>query len=397
MKKLILSTLFLFVSCSQNPIRNIASEPFPLKAETKSKPWSGYWWSMLRGELVMGWNDGDGRRIFTENEIRTFDQCLSSYTKSCTDFFSKFTKNKGKDFSPLMKFDYFVRMENEKLYGKGKAPIGEYTHAAKWELENHFIGDNENHRYWDFRGFSGKCIGWALANFDFSEPTIEKEIGGIVFKPADIKGYLASIYNGAQFFIPEDQVMGNEYRDFEGQNTKEAREDVYPHDLLKALAQTIAKGKMLEADLDPEEGVWNYPIYKYEVSFLSTPDKHKVKGSVKLFYANDEVGIDEVFSTNSKRPDIKNRKLDFELIVPDKFDGDIEKVTSSRWTGEGIHRHPDAVILGIEDGWRQSIYEYKNTQMKEEVNFPLIKRTKVGNKWVPIIDELLKEYYKDLK
>lgn len=397
MKKLNIFFLLFFIACSNNPIRKIASEDFPLKAETKHKPWSGYWWSMLRGELVMGWDDKDHRRVFSEQEVKKFDSCLTSYTKPCVDFFEKFSKLKGKELSPMMKFDYFVRLQNEKIYGKGKAPISEYTHAAKWEFENHFIGDNESHRYWEFRGFAGKCIGWALANFDYDEPTVEKEIGGVVFKPADIKGYLSSIYNGAQFFIPEDKVLGQEYRDFEGQNTKEAREDVYPHELLKALAQTVAKGTMLEADLDPEEGVWNYPIYKYEVNVQSTKEEGKASGSVTLYYANDEVEIDEVFSTNSKRPDLKKRKLNFELVIPKNFDGDLLKIEESAWVGESKKMHPDAVIMEIEKGWRNTIYEYKNTQMKEEVNFPLIKRTKVGNKWVPIVDELLKEYFQDLK
>jgi hypothetical protein len=32
--------------------------------------------------------------------------------------------------------------------------------------------------------------------------------------------------------------------------------------------------------------------------------------------------------------------------------------------------------------------------MNQEVNFPLIKRFKIGRGWTPIVDQLLADYYK---
>lgn len=359
--------------------------------EAKRTPWGGYWWSMLRGELVMGWDDGKGRRSWPEADVKKFDACLDSYSADCKKLFSVIAKDKGVHLSPMMKFDYFVRLQIEKKYGPDNSYKSEYTHAAKWEFDNHYIGDNETHRYWSSRGFSGKCIGWALSTFDYDEPTTEKELGGVVFKPSDIKGYLAAIYNGGQFFVPEDQVIGKEFRADE----KDAAvyEDVYPKDFILSLQKTVKQGRMLEADLDPSEGVWNYPIYKYDLMWAPLK-KGMIQGSIKVYYPSDEVDLNQVFSLTKPREDMRDRTLDFEMKVPADFNGDFSKVENGTWVGEAVEKHPDAVILGLENNWRTTIYEYKNTQMKQEVNYPLIKRVKVGSKWEPIVDSLLRDYYK---
>jgi hypothetical protein len=367
--------------------------PLPLTAQATRIPWSGYYWSMLNGELVRGWNDQNGRSEWSEKEVRDFDACLESYTDSCKQLLSTMTGERGVKLSPLMKFDWYVRLILERQYGPGGAPASSFTHAARWELDHHYIGENANHPYWESRYYAGKCIGWALSTLYYDEPTREGEIGGVLFKPADIKGFLASIYNGAQFFVPENMVVGNEYHDAAGQSTPENYEDVKPVDFVRALAATIAQGKILEGDLDPGDSVWNHPIHKYALS-VKDARPGVVSVDATLHYANDVVGIDEVFSTNPARPDLLSQELTFELDVPEGWGGDLLKATGGRWTGVSVDQHPDVLIMGLEEKWREEIYEYRGTKMNNDVNFPLLKRAPgPGGTWVPLVDDLLARYY----
>jgi len=361
-------------------------------ARAKHIPWSGSWWPMASGELVLGWDDGAGRRAWSRADVKAFDQCISSYTAACTKLLSKMAGKDGKALSPMMKFDFAFRQLNERIYGPGEAPSSAYSHAAKWDLENHTIGDNSRHRHWEAREFAGKCIGWALSTFDYPEPTKSKTIEGVVFRPADIKGILAALYNGAQFFVPEDAVVGNAF--YESTGTAADYKDVLPLAFLRALSLTIDRGLLLEADLEPGSEVWNYPIFKYDLKWKQTRPG-VVGGEVTIFYADDDVHFDAVFSTNSRRPDIQSRKLPFELKVPAKWDGDLRSAKEGRWIGTAIDEHPDALILWLEKDWRRAIYQYRESQMKLEVNFQLLKRINVqGRGWVPVVDMILDQYYR---
>jgi|GEM_PF-1998945 len=363
-----------------------------LAAQAKRTPWSGYWWSMQNGELVLGWSSATGRKAWTPAEVKAFDACLESTTTACKTLMDGHTADAGKRLSPLMKFDLWVRRWLESKNGVGGSASTMYTHAARWELDHHYIGDNDDHPHAGSAGYAGKCIGWALANNDWDEPTVNKALLGVGFEPADIKGILASIYNGGQFFVPDDLWVGNAYHDNEGSDSAEYYDDVHPHDFVRALVATIGKGNLLEGDLDPGDGVWNYPIYKYELR-PGVPKNGKVAVGATIWYANDEVGIDEVFSTNAARPDLLSRVLTFELDLPASANGDLTKATGGRWTGASVDTHPDALILGLEPTWRVDIHDYKSTQMNQEVNFPLIKRLKIGATWTPIVDQLLADYY----
>lgn len=350
------------------------------QAESKRIPWSGYWWSMAKGELALGWDDGAGRKLWRPDEVLEWDRCLGSRELSCRKRMDAILAGQAHGLSPLMKFDLWA-------YKK----FGIAAHAARRELEIHYIGDNRAHRYWDSRGYAGKCIGWALAAREFDEPVAAQVIDGILFKPADIKGILATIYNGAQFFVPNEEVFGTEFHD-RSDHSRAAYEDVSPQDFVRALRMSIGKGEMLEGDLDPGDGVWNYPIHRYELDWkLASPTLARV--SATIHYADDEVGIDEVFSNAKPRKDLLSRRLDFELTLPASSMSDIGQATGGRWIGTSVERHPDVLILGLEDGWRKTIYDYADTEMKTEVNFSLIRRVRIRSKWIPAVDELLRSYY----
>ncbi len=386
----LISIVLSLQSCAHIQNRTPASGSGSDSAQTKRIPWSGSFWPMIDAELALGWDDEQGRRSWTKKEVLDFDACLFEETATCETKIKKQAGTQGEKLPPLLKYDLWMK-KNAPKYFPGGVPYTAYSHAAKRELEIHYI-DNEKHRYWESRHYAGKCIGWALANFDFDEPTQEKVIDGILFKPADIKGILTAIYNGAQFFIPDEEVIGTEYHD-QSDDSQKAYDDVLPHDFVRSLALTIKKNKMLEADLDPADAVWNYPIYKYDLSWkLKSPTVASVEATI--YYADDQVGPDEVFSTKPRRDDILSRNYTFELTVPRGWNGDLLEAQSGQWTGESVDNHPDVVIMGIEDGWRTTVYEYQNSKMNMEMNMQLIKRVKnEKNKWIPAVDLLLKRYY----
>lgn len=365
-----------------------------LSASADQMPWGGYFWSMREGALVTGWHSGE-RTTFTSEQIRAFDACIASYESDCVNLIHEMAGENGARLSPMMKFDLYVRRRLARLRGEGGAPYTAFSHAAKWELENHYIGDNTEHPHYRSAGYAGKCIGWALATADWNEPTKAVELEGVTFQPADIKGYLASIYNGAQFFVPNDNFIGLTYRDVEGENTPEAYNDVHPHDFVTSLLDTIGEGSILEADLDPGDGVWNYPIYKFDLEW-ERKTQTRVSMSVTIYYVNDEVGMDEVFSTEEYRRDVLTRTLTFDVSVARNWNGNLRALRAGRntkWTGSSLGTHPDSLITGLEEGWRTSIYDYRNSQMNKEVNFQLIKREGSGRNMRVVIDELLANYY----
>lgn len=354
--------------------------------------WGGHWWTMRIGELALGWDDQSTRKASTVAEATQFDTCISATTAACKKLMQGHLKNNGVSLSPMMKFDLWVKKQVDGAYAEGSA-VSMYSRATNNELKIHYISGPE-HRHYEASGFAGKCTGWSLSNMDFAEPTVTKTIDGITFTSADIKGILAAIYNGAQFFVPDDMVLGNPFRTYAPDNTPEIHADPLPHDLINAFEKHIKVGKkIIVADMDPSEGVWNHPVYAYSVK-LDAPKAGKVQGTMTIKYAKDEVNIDEVFTTNKARPDLTERTITFELTVPTKWDKKVTSVKASKWTGESINQHPDSLIFGLEKGWRTSIYEYKNTDMKLEINYQLIKKVNLGGGYKIMVDELLNKYYK---
>jgi hypothetical protein len=381
MKILLVTSLFTISAFAQSSFSGQAAK----------LSWGGHWWTMRMGELALGWDDNNGRRLYTVGEANKFDSCLTSTSSECKKLMEDHIKSKGIALSPLMKFDLWVKKQVDAVYAEGSA-VSMYARSTHNELKIHYI-ENSSHRHYGASGFAGKCTGWSLSNIDYNEPTMTKTIDGITFTPADIKGILAAIYNGAQFFVPNEMVLGNAYRSYAPDNSRAFHEDPLPHDLIKAFEKHIkVDKKIVVADMEPGEGVWNHPIHAYEVK-LESPKGTKVKGTITISYAKDEVNIDEVFANNRSRPDLTNRKLSFELSVPNGWNNKMDSVISSKWTGSSVNEHPDSLIFGLEKGWREAIYKYKNTDMKLEVNYQLIKKSNIGNGFKIMVDELLRKYY----
>ncbi len=216
---------------------------------------------------------------------------------------------------------------------------------------------------------------------------------GIIFEPADLKGILATVYHGAQFFISDKNAVGNAYHDV-GSNLSEYYEDVLPHDFLNALYKTVGQGKILEADLEPGDGVWNYPIYKFDLNWKQTGPT-EASGNMRIFYANDEVEYDAVFSTQKPRQDLKYRDYELALKMPASWDGkNINGAIGGKWLGNSINTHPDALILSIDKGWRDNVIDYlEDDVFAANVNIELFKEIAITNNSIgSVVDFLLSAY-----
>ncbi|HRE89718.1 MAG TPA: hypothetical protein PK095_11340 [Myxococcota bacterium] len=375
------------------PMRTVARQAtsrHPLRAQSVRTPWAGYWWPMSEGELALGWEDGRGRRRLTPDEARHYDQMLVSPTAHGRAVVQALQARQGRELSPLLKFDLWSRALLERLNPTDEVPWPLVSRSARWDLTHHYVS-GPGHKHHRAASYAGKCFGWAMSTFDWDEPVHERLIDGVAFTPADIKGLLASLYNGAQFFVPDASFVGNTFRDEPGRDSQAFYDDVRPDDFVRGLFATVGRGLMLEADLDPGPDVWNHPIHRYELT--AGPIVHgRVTVRCVIGFADDDVPIDGVFSRVPGRPDLKERVLDFELTLPSESTN-LEDAVSGRWLGESVHTHPDTLVLGLEPDWRQEILNYRDTAMRGEFNFSLVKRVRVGREWTSLIDVLLARYY----
>jgi hypothetical protein len=384
MKLLIMTALIPLTSFAQ------------LSGKTTKPSWGGYWWSMSRAETALGWDDGAGRKTLKPSDVAAFTKCLTKWTKTC----DKYSANQARMLSPLMKFDLYIYKRLVKAHGS--APEDLITKTAENELKIHYI-DSPNHPRADSAGYAGKCNGWSYSTFDNAEPAKEKVLEGILFKPADIKAILATLYTAADLFVSDKDAIGMAVRaDMSGKDYTEARNDVLPHTLIKALQQNIGKKKKpLLADMDPEEGVWNHPVFAYDVK-ITKKTTTTIEGQVTLTYADDQtdanrdgrIDIDGVFTPMKPRPDHIKRTLTFSAKIPAGWKDDFSKIKSSAWTGNSVNEHPDSLVLGFQDDWRESIEDYIDDEdMATEVNFELHKLTDLGNGETSAVDLLLEAYY----
>ncbi len=359
-------------------------------ATAKRIPWGGYWWPMQYGETALGWESNTGRVVWTEKEAIKFNKCLWSKTDACKKFINSSSSDHGRKLSPLMKYDLFVKRVIEKDPELAESGVDMQTFATQKELDIHYIGNNTNHPLYENAGFAGKCIGWSLSTFDYDEPTKEKIIMDIVFEPADIKAILATFYSGSIFFISEKDFLGNQFLDIPGENSDKYYNDVLPHDFIKGLYKTIKKGKMLEGDLDPGHGVWNYPIYKYDLSWKNQKENW-ISVQATIWFADDEVEVDDVFSTKNDRTDIKSRNYSFDLKMPANWNGkDLSLAVDGKWSGESVDNHPDTLLLKLESDWRENII----TIGTDDPSFNGWLATVNESSGELFFDELIYQYYK---
>lgn len=196
------------------------------RAFVKPRPWSGYWWSRQRGELVKGW--------------------------------------KGNE-SPLAKYD---RAANS-LTGRNPG-------AQAWEA------DPRNGHY-DPHGpaWAGHCNGWSAAAILAPEPREPRMVGGVTFSVADQKALLSE-----QYMDCYNEFYGVR-RDNNFPISMDIRPDLFHRLLVKNIK---GKSRSMVADITFSSAVWNYPIVGYESEWESSwwmPNRVKVTTTVH--FADDNV------------------------------------------------------------------------------------------------------------
>ncbi|MDP8923293.1 MAG: hypothetical protein M3O34_10520 [Chloroflexota bacterium] len=169
----------------------VAEPPLRSSGDAERYPWSGWWWP---ANDIVG-----GPRLFDAN-------------------------------GPLAKYDLFVQS-----LGRGDPD------TAGWERSEIRFSRLQ---------WAGHCNGWAAAALLEPEPQEPREINGIHFSVADLKGLLTSYHfaNAAAWAVGGDDA------------------DVSPAEFHKVLTSWLGgnrKGAVFTFRLGEEE-VWSYPAFKYE-------------------------------------------------------------------------------------------------------------------------------------
>lgn len=191
-------------------------------------PWSGFWWPLKSGSLIRGYAGHP---------------------------------------SPLEKYD---------AYASGYYPA---TMSA-YGLENEYDPDAY--------AWEGYCDEWSAAAVLYPEPDSAGDLNGILFNVGDKKGLLTLSLKSrvsATFY-------GTRYSGLEGQDI----DDIYPGGL-NGFHETLInyiklQGKPIIMDLDPAEQIWNYPAYRYEMTWYDTSGQRHVTCTV--WFADDNVSPDDV-------------------------------------------------------------------------------------------------------
>ena len=229
-------------------------------------PWSGYWWPLSKGELIYGYNS---------------------------------------NLPPLQKYDYLA--------------YGYYPGPATNESYNKKLNYDSGAGSW-----FGLCNGWAAAAIMTQEPTAPNTVQGITFNVGDQKGLLSEAWYNTS---GDGWFEGSRY---DG-NSGDDLQDLYPDDLWTLLRIYIRDQKVpFVLDLSADEQVWNYPVYKYSISW-SPLSGGWYDCTMYLECADDGVQPDFVGTQ------IITRNYTFRVQMQN---GNFISGTGY-WTGSSIQDHPD--------------------------------------------------------
>lgn len=152
--------------------------------------------------------------------------------------------------APLQKYDYVT---SGTYYG----PATSYGNSRYYD---------PNAPYW-----WGLCFAWAAASIMEEEPVHKGVYNGTVFRVGDKKALLTVLYDGTRY------------------NAYHVRDPVEFQHVL----ETFIKGRNqpVVMDLGSEEEIWNFPVYRYEISYYTDPwDKRHY--STTIHFASDSVAPD---------------------------------------------------------------------------------------------------------
>jgi len=233
-------------------------------AEVSVQPWNGFWWPHMDGGMATG-----SARMSSFPEPRYWDDWLR--------FFAPFDK-------------YPMAFQEE--------PRGDLW---QWEYEHHYHPDGPS--WW------GHCNGWAAASVSEAEPVVPGELNGIYFRVGDKKAFLTEMHQADGFLILFDE--------------EDDGADIFHQTLVQYIKDL---DKPLLAEVDSGEEVWNFPCFKYEMTWTDEGNVRHV--SATLYFGIDNVSPDHVGNASS------NASYTYDLTMSG------EEIVSGIWTGGSVETHP---------------------------------------------------------
>ncbi len=214
----------------------------------------------------------------------------------------------------------FVDYLNPNLYDVNEA-LDRYdrydtgAQARSWEYQNHGPLGAES--------WFGHCHAWSGAACWEAQPTASRTLNGIQFRVRDRKGLLTEMYddcaNGYNYeiFVPQPDP---------GLFWRWLRREIGGVNPMHGHAMAVI-GELYYGD-----EIWNYPIYKYSVTYSGYP----ISGTMTIYAASD---ADPAYTDSTSLYYI-TYTYQFSGVY---LDGSNEPISSGAWLGSGPASRPDCL------------------------------------------------------
>ncbi len=153
-------------------------------------------------------------------------------------------------------------------FDKYNLALGEPPREDLWTWELQWHGTPEDPEDPDWADWYGHCNGWAAASVMEIEPNVPGEYNGIYFRVGDKKALLTEAHQGdAARVFPENPLV-------------EPISPVLFHTTLVEFIKNLAKPIIIETSPGPQ--VWNFPCYRYEMTWTDVGSTRQVTTVVYL-------------------------------------------------------------------------------------------------------------------
>lgn len=169
----------------------------------------------------------------------------------------------------------------------------------------------------------GHCHAWAAAACWEAQPSTSKTLNNITFRIRDRKGLIIETY---------DECADGTHHELYVNDPSPGLFWRYLRHELRGDNPMHGHGMGFVGELYYGSEVWNYPVYKYEVNYSSSPPYY---GTIKIWVANDNSPsyADSTYLYNS------TFTYEFQGVTGDGTD----PVDSGTWVGSGPYDRPDAI------------------------------------------------------
>jgi hypothetical protein len=230
------------------------------------------------------------------------------------------------DNEAMHRYDYFVYLAGGTSY-----------YSQWWEYNNHGMPQNPD-PWW------GHCHAWAGASVWEDQPTKTRKLEGVTFSIRDRKGLIIEAYFNC--------ANGNNYELYANDPSpglfwRYLRKEIKG---VTALNPMHGHGMGFVGELYYGDEVWNYPIYKYSVSYKGTASN--LYGTMKVYVAGDS----KPSYADSKSLYYQTFTYQFQGV---RLDSTGNPMDSGTWTGSGPYSRPDAI-------WRPEYPTYWTTYVGNE-------------------------------